>query len=118
MSGQLLGAVLGASTLRTLFDLTASLGTTLPRGNLMQSLGLEFLMTAGLMFVITAVATDIRVPVPLAALAIGASVTLGALWGGPISGASMNPALSFGQLSFPVLGRTSGFTGSALSLEL
>lgn len=62
----------------------------------MQSLGIEFLMSAGLMFVITAVATDTHVPAPLAALAIGASVALGALWGGPISGASMNPARSFG----------------------
>lgn len=96
VSGQLLGAVLGASTLRVLFGLTANLGITLPQGDLMQSLGLEILMTAGLMFVITAVATDSRVPAPLAALAIGASVTLGALWGGPISGASMNPARSFG----------------------
>jgi glycerol uptake facilitator-like aquaporin len=48
------------------------------------------------MFVITAVATDPRVPAPLAAIAIGATVALGALWGGPISGASMNPARSFG----------------------
>ena len=48
------------------------------------------------MFVITAVATDPRVPTPLAALSIGATVALGALWGGPISGASMNPARSFG----------------------
>ena len=96
ISGQLLGAIFGALTLRGLFRLTANLGTTLPQGDLMQSLGIEFLMTAGLMFVITAVATDTRVPAPLAALAIGASVTLGALWGGPISGASMNPARSFG----------------------
>lgn len=96
VGGQLLGAILGASTLRALFGLTSNLGITLPRGDLMQSLGLEFLMTAGLMFVITSVATDTRVPAPLAALAIGASVTLGALWGGPISGASMNPARSFG----------------------
>lgn len=95
-SGQLLGAIFGASTLRVLFGLTANLGTTIPQGDPMQSLSLEILMTAGLMFVITAVATDNRVPAPLAALAIGASVVLGALWGGPISGASMNPARSFG----------------------
>lgn len=96
IGGQLLGATFGAFTLRTLFGMRADLGTTFPQGDVMQSLGLEFLMTAGLMFVITAVATDNRVPVPLAALAIGASVTLGVLWGGPISGASMNPARSFG----------------------
>ena len=96
MSGQLLGAILGASTLYALFGVTAGLGTTLPQGDLIQSLGLEFLMTAGLMFVITAVATDTRVPAPLAPLAIGGCVALSALWGGPISGASMNPARSFG----------------------
>ena len=96
VAGQLLGAILGAFTLRLLFGLTASLGATLPQGDPFQSLVLEFLMTAGLMFVITAVATDPRVPTSLAAIAIGATVALGAMWGGPISGASMNPARSFG----------------------
>lgn len=94
--GQVLGGILGASTLRLLFGATASLGATLPQGDSLQSFGMEFLMTAGLVFVITAVATDPRVPTPLATLAIGATVTLGALWVGPISGASMNPARSFG----------------------
>ena len=96
IGGQLVGAILGALTLRILFGQTASLGSTVPVGDPVQSLGMEFLMTAGLMFVITAVATDPRVPTPLAALAIGATVALGAMWGGPISGASMNPARSFG----------------------
>jgi aquaporin NIP len=96
VGGQFLGAVLGAFTLRVLFGLTTSLGVTVPHADPMQSLVMELLMTAGLMFVITAVATDPRVPTPLAALAIGATVALGALWGGPISGASMNPARSFG----------------------
>ena len=96
ITGQLLGAILGALTLRLLFGMTASLGATLPQGDPIQSLGMEFLMTSGLAFVITAVATDPRVPMPLSALAIGATVALGALWGGPISGASMNPARSFG----------------------
>ncbi len=48
------------------------------------------------MFVIIAVATDTRAAGQLAALAIGATVALDALWGGPLSGASMNPARSFG----------------------
>ena len=96
ISGQLLGAILGAFTLRGLFGLTANLGATVPQGDPIQSLGLEVLLTAALMFVITAVATDSRVPTSLAPLAIGATVALDALWGGPISGASMNPARSFG----------------------
>ena len=96
LAGQLLGGILGAVTLWLLFGSRVGLGATLPEGTPLQSLGIEFLMTAGLVFVITAVATDPRVPAPLAALAIGATVTVGALWGGPISGASMNPARSFG----------------------
>jgi aquaporin NIP len=89
---QLCGAVSGAFLLQMLFGVTAKLGATLPIADPIQSLGIELLMTAGLMFVIMAVATDPRVPTPLASLAIGATVMLGALWGGPISGASMNPA--------------------------
>lgn len=96
VGGQLIGATLGALTLFGLFDLTANLGATIPNGNLIQSLALEIILTAALMFVTTAVATDPRVPPPLAPLAIGATVVLDALWGGPISGASMNPARSFG----------------------
>ncbi len=68
----------------------------LPSGSTAQSLGLEVLLTAVLMFVIIAVATDTRAVGQLAALAIGGTVALNALWGGPISGASMNPARSFG----------------------
>ena len=49
------------------------------------------------MLVIIAVATDTRAVVgEAAALAIGGTVALGALVGGPISGASMNPARSLG----------------------
>lgn len=71
-------------------------GATVPAGSAIQSLGLELLLTALLMFVITAVATDTRAVGELAALAIGATVAVDALWGGPVSGASMNPARSFG----------------------
>jgi glycerol uptake facilitator-like aquaporin len=48
------------------------------------------------MFVITAVATDTRAVGAAAAIAIGGTVALDALFGGPITGASMNPARSFG----------------------
>lgn len=94
--GQLLGALLGAGTLHVLFGSIAHLGVTLPVGSSLQSFGLEVLLTAVLMFVIISVATDTRAVGQLAALAIGATVALDALWGGPISGASMNPARSFG----------------------
>ena len=48
------------------------------------------------MFVIVAVATDTRAVGAAAAIAIGGAVGLDALFGGPVTGASMNPARSFG----------------------
>jgi glycerol uptake facilitator-like aquaporin len=48
------------------------------------------------MYVIMAVATDTRAVGELAAVAIGGTVALNAMWAGPVSGASMNPARSFG----------------------
>ena len=53
-------------------------------------------MTAFLMFVILAVATDTRAVGEAAAVAIGGTIALDAIFGGPISGASMNPMRSFG----------------------
>ncbi len=94
--GQLAGAVAAALTLLILFGPAAGLGATVPSGTAWQSLLLEVLLTAALMFVITAVATDSRAVGELAALAIGFTVAANALWAGPISGASMNPARSLG----------------------
>lgn len=96
VGSQLAGATAGALTLRTLFGQAANLGATLPSGSVLQSFGLEILLTAVLMFVIISVATDTRAVGQMAALAIGGTVALDALWGGPISGASMNPARSIG----------------------
>ena len=56
----------------------------------------EALLSAFLMFVIMAVATDTRAVGAAAAIAIGGTVGLDALFGGPVTGASMNPARSFG----------------------
>jgi aquaporin NIP len=74
----------------------AHLGATLPSVSAPTALAYEILLTALLMFVITAVATDTRAVGAAAAIAIGGAVGLDALFGGPISGASMNPARSFG----------------------
>ena len=95
---QLVGAVLAALCLRLLFGNVAALGTTLPAGSggAWQSFGLEVLLTFFLMLVIMAMATDTRAVGQAAALAIGATVGLEALFAGPISGASMNPARSLG----------------------
>jgi len=93
---QFSGATLAAMVLRAIFGGEAQLGVTLPSGSVLQSFFLEVLLTASLMFVITAVATDTKAVGQLAAIMIGATVMVNALWGGPISGASMNPARSFG----------------------
>lgn len=93
---QFIGAVLGALSLRLLMGDIAALGTTLPSGSVLQSFWLEILLSAVLMFVIISVATDTKAIGTPAALAIGFTVALDAMWGGPISGASMNPARSLG----------------------
>lgn len=93
---QVLGALAAIGCLRLLLGDVAHLGATLPDGpgGAWQAFGLEVVLTFFLMFVIMAVATDTRAVGQAAALAIGATVGLEALFAGPISGASMNPARS------------------------
>ncbi|MGH2558535.1 MAG: aquaporin [Thermomicrobiales bacterium] len=91
---QLLGALAASLVIRGLFGDIAHLGTTLPAGSARQSLILESVLTFLLMFVITSVATDVRAVGQAAAIAIGGTIGLEALFAGPISGASMNPARS------------------------
>jgi MIP family channel proteins len=91
---QTVGAVLAIVCLRWFLGPVAHLGATLPAGSPWQAFGLEVVLTFFLMFVIMAVATDTRAVGQMAALAIGATVGLEALFAGPISGASMNPARS------------------------
>jgi glycerol uptake facilitator-like aquaporin len=74
----------------------AHVGATLPRGSDGQAFLWEAVLTFFLMFVIMAVATDTRAVGEAAAIAIGATVGLDAMFGGPITGASMNPARSLG----------------------
>jgi len=94
---QLAGAVAGAVTLRLAWEGTpANLGATVPSVGVGAALVYEFAMTALLMFVIMAVATDTRAFGAAAAVAIGGTVALDALFGGGVTGASMNPARSFG----------------------
>lgn len=94
---QLGGAVAAAVTLRVAWEGTpANLGATVPSVGTGSALLYESVMTALLMFVIMAVATDTRAVGAAAALAIGGTVALDALFGGGVTGASMNPARSFG----------------------
>ena len=98
ISGQLIAAAMGAAVLRFLFGNVFVLGANQPAGPIVQSLVMEVLVTAILMFVIAAVATDRHAKGLPAGLAIGGAVALNVLWAGPISGASMNPARSFGPV--------------------
>ncbi len=92
--GQFTGAMLASLLVRGLFGDVAALGATFPQGSAGQALLLEFVLTFLLMFVIMAVATDVRAVGQAAAIAIGGTVGLEALFAGPISGASMNPVRS------------------------
>jgi MIP family channel proteins len=74
----------------------ADLGATLPSVGVGSALAYEGILTAFLMFVIMAVATDTRAVGAAAAIAIGGTIGLDALFGGPVTGASMNPARSLG----------------------
>ncbi len=76
------------------------LGATVPSAGIGPALLFEAVLSFFLMFVITAVATDARAEGQMAGLAIGGTVALCALFGGPISGASMNPARSLGPALF------------------
>jgi len=93
---QLVGALLAAALLRASLGNLAHVGATLPAGSDGQSFVWEIVLTAFLMFVIMAVATDTRAVGEAAAIAVGGTVGLDAMFGGPISGASMNPARSAG----------------------
>jgi len=97
IGAQLAGAVAGALVLWAVWpDQPADLGATVPSVAVGSALVYEAVLTALLMFVIMAVATDTRAVGAAAAIAIGATVGLGAIFGGPVTGASMNPARSFG----------------------
>ena len=78
----------------------AGFGATTPAVPAFSAAVIEALLTFFLMFVIISVATDKRVDGAVAGLAIGITVTLCGLFGGPLSGCSMNPARSVGPALF------------------
>jgi aquaporin NIP len=93
---QAAGATVAALLLRLTLSSGAPLGVTHPSGSDGQAFVWEVVMTFFLVFVVTAVATDARAVRAAAGFCIGGTVVLDALVGGSISGASMNPARSFG----------------------
>jgi aquaporin NIP len=91
---QFLGAFLASLTLRYLFPENQLLGCTLPAGNDMQSFMMECLLSFLLMLVILRVAHGSYEQGLFAGIVVGAMVGVEAMFAGPVSGASMNPARS------------------------
>jgi len=92
---QVSGALAASLLLRGLFPQHQTLGSTAPAGPALQSLILEIVLTAFLMFVILNVSVGAKERGTTAGIAIGSVIALEALFAGPICGASMNPARSF-----------------------
>lgn len=100
ITAQCVGALAASGVLRAVLGLVGQMGATVPARALGIGAGgafvIEWLLSFTLMVVIMAVATDERVPAGFAALAVGLTVGFCALMGGPLTGASMNPARSLG----------------------
>src|SRR5262245_17353839 len=121
VASQCAGALIASLALRLMFPTNATLGATLPAGDPLQSFVLEAVLTFLLMFVILSVSTGSKEKGVLAGVAVGSVIALEALFAGPISGASMNPARSLAPalvslrldglwvyLTAPVLGACAG----------
>lgn len=93
---QLLGAILAALVLWILFPDHETLGSTLPAGTVLQSFVFEVFLSFFLMFVILNVSTGHMEKGIMAGVAVGGMVCLEAMFAGPVTGASMNPARSIG----------------------
>lgn len=124
VASQCCGALLASGVMRLLFPENRLLGATQPAGSELQSLVLEFLLTALLMFAILGVSTGAREKGITAGIVVGSVIALEALFAGPITGASMNPARSLGPalisgklaslwiyLAGPILGAALGVIG-------
>ncbi len=91
---QCLGALAASGLLRLLFPDDPTLGATLPRGPAWPAFVLEVWLTAVLLFVVLAVVAADPPVKALGGVIVGAVIAVEALFAGPISGASMNPARS------------------------
>jgi aquaporin Z len=95
---QLLGATLAVLFLDAMFGKVGMLGATVPGPRIDdgQALLMELVLTAGLVSTILGTASRSQNVGPLSAVAVGGYIVLAGLWSSPITGASMNPARSFG----------------------
>ena len=96
ITSQISGAIIASIMVYCLFSATGRLGETIPSGSMTQSFILEIILTFILMLTIINVSTGAKEKGIMAGVAIGGVVALAALFAGPISGASMNPARSIG----------------------
>lgn len=95
---QLAGAVAACGMLRALLGDFGMLGATEPGRHVSdaQAFGIEAVLTMGLVSTILGTASRAQNVGPLSAVGVGGYIALAGLWASPISGASMNPARSFG----------------------
>jgi len=96
IAAQVVGALAASVLLRALFPENARLGATIPTGAAWRSFVFEVVLSWMLMLVILRVTSGSKESGLMAGIAIGGVVGLEALFAGPISGASMNPARSLG----------------------
>jgi aquaporin Z len=95
---QLIGATLAAWFLQYVIGVSAMYGSNYPAPNYSSTTAflMELVLTFGLVSVILGTASGAQNLGVIGALGVGAYIALAGLWGSPISGASMNPARTFG----------------------
>ena len=95
---QLIGATLAALFLHAVISVSAKYGGNFPAHGYsnMAAFWMELVLTVGLVSVILGTASGAQNVGILGALGVGGYIALAGLWGSPISGASMNPARTFG----------------------
>ncbi len=95
---QLAGAALAAWFLQSVIHVSATFGSNYPASGFssMDAFLMEAVLTLGLVSVILGTASGAQNLGVFGALGVGAYIALAGLWGSPISGASMNPARTFG----------------------
>ncbi|HXT83742.1 MAG TPA: aquaporin [Verrucomicrobiae bacterium] len=95
---QIIGGIMAAAVVFAIFGSSISSSVTLPSdGNVLRAFILETVMTFTLVYIVlTTAATASNKIGPLAGLAIGLTLGFNVIFGGSISGGSLNPARSFG----------------------
>lgn len=124
---QLIGAVFASLTLSFMFPQHEFVGATLPAGSWEQSFVMEFILTFILMFVILLMSEGSKEVGVMTGFTIGMVVAFEAIFAGPVSGASMNPARSIapavvsGQLThlwIYIVATTLGACASVFAVKL